>query len=718
MYVFGGVCVSARQTVALKDLHAFDYVAKSWKSIDLKGDKPHGSWASASCAGPPEDGTGYVLGGRDPEYNIHATLHKYIAETETWVKESDGSDGKTPHPRICAGTMVCYGRTLIAFGGIDNFVDNKNNGAVYTNKLWVFDMDARLWREQHTTGSVPSPRGWHSAAADYPLGRMWVFGGAAERSVFNELYYLDVAKWEWTKSNAVGDIPPHCHSMVLIRTESGALIIHGGGVPYAHDTANCFHALECNSEMWRWHHGNLGLPPVVYGLCGAFFQGRVRMYFFGGQDAGGKYNNFMYTLERDDDSPDLNGPAPPAVITRERDKGEEDDDKPKEDKEKEKPQDKEEPLPVISVKPAVQMPQQIEGRPISRLRGGRPLASGLQAPPTAEPEISPSPRVLGRPSSVVGAVRPLPGHTGCTQLVPPSTAPARQRINEKGNWKDTYEVVKQIGRGGFSKIFLVRRKDTGGLFAAKRTDLAAAAAESRLKAVNEMKVHSSIPDHPFIVPFYEAYHKANSVAVIIMRHCDGGDLYTVIQNTAAKGEHIPEPQIAEWFVEITLAVQHLHYCKYLHADLKSANILLHNGLVQLCDFGMTDRPVQSHKREALKHHKEINGTPDYMSPEQLNYAPPSTATDVWALGILLYEMAALKLPFSGRTLAEKAEHIQKHPYETLPPVSTQLATLIATILSKRPQVRPTTAQILGSAFCEETTRRLLESPNYSTQFPF
>jgi NIMA (never in mitosis gene a)-related kinase len=290
-----------------------------------------------------------------------------------------------------------------------------------------------------------------------------------------------------------------------------------------------------------------------------------------------------------------------------------------------------------------------------------------------------------------------------------------------GSWRTSYELVKKLGRGGFSTIHLVKETKSGTLFAAKRANLVAATSETRLRSMREVKVHSTLQPHPFLVKFHEAYiAKGSRESFIVMEYCSGGDLFSRLRDHAVRKVRIPEGTIAEWFTSIVLAISHMHKLSLVHGDLKSANVLFaEDGSIRICDFGMCDKPAAPHRQQALKRLHEVNGTPDYMSPELLppSFGAPSFATDLWATGVLLYEMAALRLPFGGdggggRTLENIAERITKHPHDPLPGgCSAALESTVAALLSKKPAGRPTTVQLLESSFCAQALPSLQASPS-------
>ena len=158
-------------------------------------------------------------------------------------------------------------------------------------------------------------------------------------------------------------------------------------------------------------------------------------------------------------------------------------------------------------------------------------------------------------------------------------------IHQNRDWKLSYDVIKKIGRGGFSVTASVKLKGTNNIFAAKKTTLTGSNPENKRRALNEMKSHKTF-DFPFIVPFHEGYRDQNYL-VIIMELCEGGDLYQLLQNQRRIGKYLTEDQIMVWFVELLLAVDYLHKKNFLHCDLKSANVFFTKDYrLQLGDFGM------------------------------------------------------------------------------------------------------------------------------------
>ena len=140
-----------------------------------------------------------------------------------------------------------------------------------------------------------------------------------------------------------------------------------------------------------------------------------------------------------------------------------------------------------------------------------------------------------------------------------------------------------------------------------------------------------------------------------MEFANEGDLNKKILEMKKKEIYFSEDTIWNWFTQICLALKHVHDRKVIHRDLKTQNIFLTNeGKVKLGDFGIA-KPLMM----TLDKIKTVIGTPYYMSPEICDNHPYSFKADIWSLGVILYEMCALKPPFDSDTLVKLALKITK-----------------------------------------------------------
>lgn len=182
---------------------------------------------------------------------------------------------------------------------------------------------------------------------------------------------------------------------------------------------------------------------------------------------------------------------------------------------------------------------------------------------------------------------------------------------------------------------------------------------------------------------------------------------------AQKGKLLAESLILDWFTQICLAIKHIHDKKILHRDLKSQNVFLNkNGIIKLGDFGISK--CLEHTFEKVQ---TIVGTPYYLSPEIVQNKPYSFKSDIWSLGILLYEMTALKMPFDANSLPLLYVKIIRGNYSTVPnSFSKELRNLINSLLLVDPEKRPTINEILRLPLIKSRIKNFLNENQYDDEF--
>lgn len=188
-----------------------------------------------------------------------------------------------------------------------------------------------------------------------------------------------------------------------------------------------------------------------------------------------------------------------------------------------------------------------------------------------------------------------------------------------------------------------------------------------MDAIKEAKILELL-DHPNITRFHEVYRTRKGFLCIVMDYCDGGDLQGAIRKQAKQRTADSKPvffgteHILDWFTQVALALKHCHDKKILHRDLKAQNIFLtERGIIKLGDFGIA-RVLSNTLSKPLT----TVGTPYYLSPEIIKSEPYDAKSDIWSLGVLLYEMTALRLPFSGSSLPKLARRITAGARPPLP----------------------------------------------------
>ncbi|XP_064418147.1 serine/threonine-protein kinase Nek1 [Latimeria chalumnae] len=274
---------------------------------------------------------------------------------------------------------------------------------------------------------------------------------------------------------------------------------------------------------------------------------------------------------------------------------------------------------------------------------------------------------------------------------------------------DKYIKVNKIGEGSFGKAILVKSKEDGRQYVIKEINISRMSSKEREESRREVAVLANMK-HPNIVQYKESFEESGCL-YIVMDYCEGGDLFKRI-NTQ-KGILFSEDQIMDWFVQICLALKHVHDRKILHRDIKSQNIFLtKEGTVQLGDFGIA-RVLNSTVELA----RTCIGTPYYLSPEICENKPYNNKSDIWALGCVLYEMCTLKHAFEAGNMKNLVLKIIRGSY---PPVSLHyscdLRSLLSQLFKRNPRDRPSVNSILEKSFIVRRIEKFLTPQLIAEEF--
>jgi len=193
---------------------------------------------------------------------------------------------------------------------------------------------------------------------------------------------------------------------------------------------------------------------------------------------------------------------------------------------------------------------------------------------------------------------------------------------------------------------------------------------------------------------------------IVMDYSSGGDLARKIQSLREAGNTSPEITVIRWFTQAALGLKHVHSKRIVHCDVKSQNMLLTKDgcTLRIADFGAARNLGMD---DAICEGITV-GTPHYLSPEVCASCRYSFASDVWALGIVLYEMTAMKKPFDANSHRSLAKKILESPMPSLPDTySEDLHRLSAAMNQFHYDQRPTCADIVQHAVVQADIRRLI-----------
>ena len=203
--------------------------------------------------------------------------------------------------------------------------------------------------------------------------------------------------------------------------------------------------------------------------------------------------------------------------------------------------------------------------------------------------------------------------------------------------------------------------------------------------------------HPNIIQFLEWIESEDGEYLfIVMEIAQIGDLAKLIKKARSRGKPLVERTIWKLFFQITAGLKHMHAQRIMHRDLKPANVFVSSGgRVKLGDLGL-GRKFSSKTRAT----ESLVGTPYYMAPERINESPYDFSSDIWSLGCLLYEMAALRNPFYGENmnLYTLCEKIDACDYSPLPDsYSDTLNDLVSSIIVADPSSRPDIQEVYAIA---------------------
>lgn len=240
-------------------------------------------------------------------------------------------------------------------------------------------------------------------------------------------------------------------------------------------------------------------------------------------------------------------------------------------------------------------------------------------------------------------------------------------MSELGSRVGAFRILSPLGEGRMGKVFLAEDTRLGRKVAIKMVAEArgdARPAEDRL--MREAQTASAL-SHPNICTLFDV-GRADGQLYIVMEYVDGLTLRDV---TPPGG--LPVEDVLAHGTAIARALAHAHGRGVVHRDLKSANVMVSaDHQIKVLDFGLAafTRPPESRQlleQETLTIPGSIVGTPHYMSPEQLRGEPADPRSDIWALGVVLYEMATKRRPFAGKTTFEISSAVLKDPPAPLPP---------------------------------------------------
>jgi serine/threonine protein kinase len=252
-----------------------------------------------------------------------------------------------------------------------------------------------------------------------------------------------------------------------------------------------------------------------------------------------------------------------------------------------------------------------------------------------------------------------------------------------------YEILEIIGTGAHGRVARAHDPMIGRLVAIKLFPKELAKGDARLRFLQEARVVGQL-SHPSIITLHDmGIDEATQTPYLVMEFLDGQPLDRILE----KGS-IPLTKACAWAAEVACALGVAHRKGVIHGDVKPANMLITDeGRVKLMDFGMARLASRDTGATPLL------GTPAYWCPEQIMGKPQDARSDLFSLGVVLYEMVVGKRPFDADSLQGICGRVLSStplpPSHANPSVPTGFDALVARCLAKDPAARYVTAESLA-----------------------
>lgn len=253
----------------------------------------------------------------------------------------------------------------------------------------------------------------------------------------------------------------------------------------------------------------------------------------------------------------------------------------------------------------------------------------------------------------------------------------------------SYRIIDFVGAGGMGSVYRVVHRDSGQVAAAKILNESAVGKNGLERFRNEARIHQSLT-HPNIARMFE-YVEVDGLPCLIMEYVDGESLDERLQKYGA----LNVAEAIQVFTALAHAVSYIHKYDIIHRDLKTNNIRISsNGTVKLLDFGIATNSGSPR----LTSTGNVVGTLQSLAPEQLRTGRAELRSDIWALGIVFYEMLTGVPPFSVTAPGLLGEHIllgnYTPPSTQRPEVPRELDRVIAKCLRVKPEDRYQSVDLL------------------------
>jgi serine/threonine-protein kinase len=258
-----------------------------------------------------------------------------------------------------------------------------------------------------------------------------------------------------------------------------------------------------------------------------------------------------------------------------------------------------------------------------------------------------------------------------------------------------YRILERSGSGGMSLVYKAQDMSLGRVVAVKMLHESLTGDASFLRRFRQEAHAAANLTHPNIVTVHDIGQDGHR-HYIVMEYVDGVTLKDVIREQQKTGRNMPIDRVLNLVIQMCAGIGYAHRANLVHCDVKPHNILVTgDDRVKVADFGIA-RAIS----EATVHHEsKVWGTPQYFSPEQAAGESATPASDVYSIGVVMFEMLSGRLPFEAESHTALAlKHLREEPphiIEFNPLVPHQLDRILTKILAKEASGRYRTAGQLG-----------------------
>ena len=264
-----------------------------------------------------------------------------------------------------------------------------------------------------------------------------------------------------------------------------------------------------------------------------------------------------------------------------------------------------------------------------------------------------------------------------------------------GDRVDGYEIVDSLGKGAYAETYKARDTGTGATVVLKSPDPMLFADPALFQRYRRETEISRRLDHPGVQRSVDLAEN-RSEPYLVLEYVDGQNLRHRLREYEGP---VPVDQAVDWGRQLAETLAYLHAHGIVHRDLKPENVLVtSDGKLKVADFGTA--LLTGARRLTWRHLSESLGTPDYMSPEQVQGNRGDARSDIYAWGVMMYELLTGRVPFGGDNwLAVMAGHLQGTPKpirQVRPQVGPALETVVLHAMRRYPENRYASAEEIVS----------------------